>query len=93
MIWFRATGSTVVSQLVDSFVVLYIAFKLGPELVRNVEPWTWSQLFAVATVQYAYKFFMAVILTPVIYLAHFFIDNYLGKETAEAMKIQATKWN
>ncbi len=25
-IWVRATGSTIVSQLVDSFVVLFIAF-------------------------------------------------------------------
>src|SRR5690606_7353968 len=29
--WLRATGSTAVSQLVDSFVVLYIAFVLGPQ--------------------------------------------------------------
>src|SRR5215831_11602881 len=28
-VWLRATGSTIISQLVDSFVVLYIAFKLG----------------------------------------------------------------
>jgi hypothetical protein len=30
-IWLRATGSTAVSQLLDSFVVLYIAFVLGPQ--------------------------------------------------------------
>ena len=30
-IWLRATGSTAFSQLVDSFVVLYIAFVLGPQ--------------------------------------------------------------
>ena len=29
MLWLRATGSTIVSQLIDSFVVLFIAF-LGP---------------------------------------------------------------
>lgn len=92
MIWLRATGSTVISQLVDSFVVLYIAFKLGPELVKNVEPWTWAQLFAVATVQYTYKFIMAVVLTPMIYLAHRLIDNYFGAEVAQDMKLKATKW-
>src|SRR5688500_16281644 len=31
-IWLRATGSTLVSQLIDSFVVLFIAFYLGPRL-------------------------------------------------------------
>lgn len=93
MVWLRATGSTLISQLVDSFVVLFVAFKLGPELVGNVEPWTWNQLLAVAVVQYTYKFIMAIILTPAIYAAHFFIDRYLGHETAHEMKIKATQWN
>ena len=88
-IWLRATGSTLVSQLFDSLVVLYVAFKLGPELVGNVEPWSWSQLLAVATVQYTYKFIMAIILTPVIYLAHYLIDRYLGYSVAHEMKTKA----
>lgn len=91
-IWLRATGSTVVSQFFDSMVVLCIAFKWGPELVGNVEPWTWNQLFAVATIQYSYKFLMALCLTPMLYIAHRGIDGYLGKETAEAMKKRATSW-
>jgi uncharacterized integral membrane protein (TIGR00697 family) len=88
-IWMRATGSTVISQLLDSFVVLAIAFKIGPELIGNVEPWSWQQLLAVGTVQYTYKVFMAVILTPALYFAHNMMDDYLGRETAEAMKKQA----
>ena len=47
--WLRATGSTAVSQLVDSFVVLYIAFVLGPQ------QWPMSLFLAVGTVNYAYK--------------------------------------
>jgi uncharacterized integral membrane protein (TIGR00697 family) len=93
MIWLRATGSTLISQLVDSFVVLYIAFKLGPDLVGNVEPWSWDQLLAVGTVQYAYKFIMAILLTPVIYGAHYLIDRYLGEEIATVLKKRATSWN
>lgn len=81
MLWLRATGSTLVSQLVDSFVVLYVAFKLGPQLFGGVaEPWPWSRLLAVATVQYAFKFAMAILLTPVIYWGHDLIDRYLGIE-------------
>lgn len=92
MIWLRATGSTVVSQLFDSFVVLYIAFMLGPQLVGNIEPWTWPQLLSVATIQYAYKFFMAVVLTPMLYVAHGLIDSYLGQEASTEMKRQAADW-
>lgn len=92
MVWLRATGSTLISQFVDSFVVLFIAFKLGPELTGTVEPWSWSQLLAVGLVQYTYKFIMAIVLTPVIYLAHYWIDNYLGHEFAHKMKQKATRW-
>ncbi len=82
MPWLRATGSTVVSQLVDSFVVLVIAFKLGNN-------WTWSFVLAVCVVNYMYKFTMAVILTPAISFIEKRIENYLGHETAKKMKFAA----
>jgi hypothetical protein len=82
-IWLRATGSTLVSQLVDSFVVLYIAFVLGPQ------HWPLAQFLAVGSVNYAYKFFAAVLMTPVIYLAHALIDRYLGA-TASDLKSAAS---
>ncbi len=84
LIWLRATGSTLVSQLVDSFVVLYIAFVLGPQ------QWSMGQFLAVGTVNYAYKFLAAVAMTPLIYLAHWAIDRYLG-EQAERMKALAAE--
>ena len=92
-IWLRATGSTVISQLVDTFVVLIIAFKWGPAITGQFEPWSWGQLLAVATVQYTYKFTMAVILTPVLYWAHNGIERFLGADLAARMKHQATRWN
>lgn len=70
-IWLRATGSTLVSQLVDSFVVLFIAFKLFGN-------WSWPQLISVALINYLYKFVVAILLTPLLYLAHNLIDRYLG---------------
>lgn len=91
-LWLRATGSTLVSQLVDSFVVLFVAFKLGPSLISGgPDPWSWSQLAAVGVVQYVFKFVMAVVLTPVIYLAHHFIDRYFG-EAAVAIKAKAATY-
>jgi len=81
-VWLRATGSTVVSQLVDSFIVLFIAFKIG-------NGWSWQLVLAICVVNYLYKFTMAILLTPVIYLAEKQIDRYLGEETARKMKLQA----
>lgn len=78
-VWLRATGSTVVSQFVDSFVVLFIAFKIGND-------WSWQKVLAICLVNYIYKFSVAILLTPVIYLAEKQIDTYLGKETAHRMK-------
>jgi uncharacterized integral membrane protein (TIGR00697 family) len=78
-IWLRATGSTLISQLVDSFVVLFIAFKIG-------NGWSWQLVLAICLVNYLYKFTMAIILTPLIYLIETQIDKYLGKETADNMK-------
>lgn len=81
-IWLRATGSTVVSQLVDSFVVLFIAFKLGNN-------WSWQLVLAICLVNYLYKFTMAIVLTPVIYLLEKQIEKYLGHETSRKMKLAA----
>jgi uncharacterized integral membrane protein (TIGR00697 family) len=78
-IWLRATGSTLVSQLIDSFVVLAIAFKLGNN-------WSWKQVLAIGCMNYIYKFTMAIILTPVIYIAEKRIEKYLGHATAAKMK-------
>ena len=86
-IWLRATGSTVVSQLIDSFVVLLIAFYFYPKWIRGQgEPWPFNQIIAICIVNYIYKFSMAILLTPVIYLVHNRIEKYLGPEQATAMK-------
>ena len=79
-VWLRATGSTLVSQLVDSYIVLFIAF-LGV--------FTWQQILAIGIVNYFYKAFMAIILTPLIYLIEHRIEKYVGHETAKKMKLAA----
>lgn len=82
-VWLRATGSTLVSQFLDSYVVLFIAFVIGPP------KWSIALFLAVGTVNYLYKFVVAVLLTPVIYLAHYFIDRFLGEALAREMKEKA----
>ncbi len=81
-VWLRATGSTLISQLVDSFIVLFIAFKLGNN-------WSWQKVLAICMVNYTYKFTMAIILTPVIYFVESRIEKYVGHETARKMKLAA----
>ncbi len=78
-VWLRATGSTLVSQLVDSFIVLFIAFKLGKD-------WSWQRVFAIGMVNYAYKATLAIILTPLIYFIEGRIEKYLGHEVTKQMK-------
>jgi uncharacterized integral membrane protein (TIGR00697 family) len=82
LIWLRATGSTLVSQLVDSFVVLFVAFYLFGN-------WTMAQVLSVANANYWYKFASALLLTPVLYLAHYLIDRYLGKEETVELQQEA----
>jgi len=79
-VWLRATVSTLISQFIDSFVVLYIAFVMGPA------QWTISLFLAIGTVNYLYKLFIAILLIPVLYIVHFFIDKYLGKEISNELK-------
>ena len=84
MIWLRATGSTLISQLFDSFLVLFIAF-----YIFGNPPWPFEQIIAVGIINYIYKFVVAIALTPLLYLGHNVIDNYLGKDVANEMMEEA----
>ncbi len=87
-IWLRATGSTLISQFIDSFVVLFIAFYIGTRVNASGSDFVWPfKLFiAVGIVNYIYKFIVAILMTPVIYLIHEIIEKYLGHEQAAEMK-------
>ncbi len=85
MVWLRATGSTAVSQLVDSFVVLYIAFVLGPQ------QWPTSLFLAVGTLNYAYKMAAAIALIPLLYLVRRGIIAWLGREQAAQLRAAAAR--
>jgi len=79
-LWLRSTGSTLVSQLIDSFVVIFIAFYLNPQY-----HWSWQMVAAIGLVNYTYKFVVAILMTPILYGVHAVIDRYLGKDLAEKM--------
>ena len=84
MIWLRSTGSTIVSQLIDTFVVLGIAFWLPGKM-------TTENYINAALTGYTFKLIIAVALTPLIYAGHSLINRYLGAN--EAHKIIAVAEN
>ncbi|SFH49946.1 queuosine precursor transporter [Pedobacter insulae] len=85
-LWLRATGSTVISQFVDSFVVIFIAFYLNPAY-----NWSWEMVAAIGIVGYTYKFVIAILMTPILYLVHSIIDSYLGRDLAQRMIKMASR--
>lgn len=84
MIWLRATGSTAVSQLVDTFIVAGIGFWLTGKVSFN-------DYVNMALTGYTCKLLIAVALTPLIYAGHTAIDKYFGEKEAEKMMDQAEK--
>ena len=69
-IWLRSTGSTLVSQLIDSYIVLYIGFVLPGSL-------SFVDFMTIAPTNYVLKIIIAILLTPLIYLGHYWIKRYL----------------
>ncbi|MDV6169014.1 queuosine precursor transporter [Flavobacterium sp. DG1-102-2] len=77
-IWLRSTGSTVISQFFDSFIVLGIAF------------WATGQMdtktyIASGFTGYFVKLIIAIVLTPLIYLGHLLIDKYIHNDKSNTL--------
>jgi uncharacterized integral membrane protein (TIGR00697 family) len=75
MMWLRSTGSTIISQLIDTFIVLGIAFWLPGKMTTAV-------FLNAALTGYTFKLIIAVALTPLIYVGHAAIEKYLGDEAS-----------
>ena len=85
-LWLRATGSTLVSQFLDNFIVIFIAFYINPQY-----NWSWQMVAAIGLVNYTYKFLVAILMTPLLYLLHGIIDRYLGKDLAQKLVHHASE--
>jgi queuosine precursor transporter len=83
-LWLRATGSTVVSQLIDSIVIIGVAFWL-PGKIKT------SEFLTVAGSNYSFKLIIAVGITPLLYAGHAAIDRFLGAEEAHELVEQSAK--
>jgi len=95
LLWLRAQVSTLVSQLIDTFVVIYLAFWLLPTLTGKGELWpAFSGLdgfscLSVCVINYVVKVIIAVAITPLLYVMHFVIDAWLGKNRADNLIAEA----
>lgn len=81
-LWLRATGSTAISQFIDTFVIMGIAFYLPGKL-------TLDQFVNTSLTNYTYKFLIALSATPLIYLGHAIIDRFLGKSASKELIAEA----
>lgn len=84
LIWARATGSTVVSQLIDTVVVIGIAFWLPGKLSAE-------QFVGAVTTSYTSKLVIALALTPLIYLGHWLVERWLGETQADQIVRQSAE--
>lgn len=73
LVWLRATGSTLVSQCIDSFIVLGIGFYLPGTF-------TFKQYISIGWDNYTFKILVAVALTPLIYVTHHYLRRYFKKD-------------
>lgn len=68
-LWLRATGSTAISQLVDTLAITFVAWS-------GVLPI--GRIFEIVYSAYGLKLLIAVSLTPLLYLVHGGIERSLG---------------
>ncbi|HET6224714.1 MAG TPA: queuosine precursor transporter [Bacteroidia bacterium] len=78
MIWLRSTGSTAISQLIDTFIVLGIAFWLPGKMTTAV-------YLNASLTNYTFKLLIAVVLTPIIYVGHNLVEKYIGDDESHKM--------
>lgn len=81
-IWLRSTGSTVVSQVIDSYIVLYVGFVLPGKMSMGT-------YMTVAPTNYILKLIIAISLTPLIYLGHYLMRRYLNKQEGNSNTLSA----
>jgi uncharacterized integral membrane protein (TIGR00697 family) len=86
-LWLRATGSTLFSQLIDTFIVgfigLYLPWKLGSS--KAAEPFTFQMYLNTSTSGYIFKLAVAIAATPLLYIVHGLIDASLGAGEAHEL--------
>lgn len=82
-VWFRATGSTVVSQLFDSFVITIVFFQVLQRLTGG-QAAPFDFVIKTALTGYILKFVIAVLLTPAVYAGRWAIRHFCDMQPMPA---------
>jgi queuosine precursor transporter len=82
-LWVRSVGSTLISQLLDSFVVSYVAFSLGKKLTGQI-PATLAEISSISVTGYGLKFIVTGLVTPILYGMRDLLQNKFGLEPIPA---------
>jgi uncharacterized integral membrane protein (TIGR00697 family) len=92
-LWLRATGSTIISQLIDTFVILGIAFYLPGVLgfFPAERVISFGQFMNMSLTNYTLKLILAIVLTPLLYAVHNLIDRWLGEHESKQLIDQAAQ--
>ncbi|MGH7243853.1 MAG: queuosine precursor transporter [Phycisphaerales bacterium] len=77
MVWLRATGSTIISQMFDSLLVTWMFFWAFPIVLGNPAA-DIHFVMRTAFTGYILKFVIAIVLTPAIYLGRWLIARWFG---------------
>lgn len=73
-LWLRATGSTIISQWIDSFVITYLAFVWGKQLTGQPVA-SWKEVVQIAVTGYGLKLFLSLAMTPFIYALKYLLTE------------------
>jgi uncharacterized integral membrane protein (TIGR00697 family) len=83
LVWLRATGSTIISQAIDSFLVTSILFASTTNPKTQTD-YTWHEIIETAATGYLLKFVIAIGLTPIIYLGRWMLREWFGMTPVSA---------
>ena len=78
-LWLRATGSTAVSQLVDTFVIGFIVWSSTKSV---------PEIFGIVITSYLTKLAVAIGATPLIYAGHALVERGLGIVPVQPDKLE-----
>jgi len=79
-LWLRNNGSTIISQLIDTTMVVVIALIIYPKVSGTSQAISFAAALQIIIGQYLFKACIALIDTPFIYLFVNRINRYLGQE-------------
>ncbi len=82
-LWLRNNFSTICSQLIDTFLILFLLMTFSPE--KGLE--NWSDIWVLFINGFLFKILIALIDTPIIYICVFYLRNKFKLEIGEEVKL------